>query len=37
MVQLPNDLNETVIQAQAAAQAALDAGHSRVQVEIKIP
>lgn len=37
MVPLPKDLNEAVTQAQAAAQAALDAGYLRIQVEINIP
>lgn len=37
MVKLPQDLNEAVIQAQTAAQAALDAGYLRIQVEINIP
>jgi len=37
MVKLPADITEAVTQAQAATQAALDAGYTRVQVELKIP
>lgn len=37
MIALPKDLDETILQAQAATQEALDAGYTRLQVEILIP
>ncbi|MGA1603798.1 MAG: DUF1995 family protein, partial [Prochlorothrix sp.] len=37
MVGLPQNLEETIAQAQQAAQDALDAGYTRIQVEILLP
>lgn len=37
MVQLPNNATEAAVQALAAAKSALDAGKTRLQVELKIP
>ena len=37
MIALPKDLTETIVQARTATQAALEAGYTRLQVEILIP
>jgi hypothetical protein len=37
MISLPKTLEETVLQAREATQAAIDAGYTRIQVEILIP
>ncbi|MBE9029339.1 DUF1995 family protein [filamentous cyanobacterium LEGE 11480] len=37
MTQLPNTLEEAIVQAQAASQAAIEAGYSRIGVELLFP